>query len=80
MPKSYLVVAYRAIKHQEKWSAYAKLAVPAIQKAGGRFIVRGMPAKTYGRRCGRSATAPGATCASAKASPSYRSRSFTSFA
>jgi uncharacterized protein (DUF1330 family) len=47
MPKAYLVVAYRAIKDQEKWSAYAKLAVPAIQKAGGRFIVRGMPAKTY---------------------------------
>ena len=23
------------------------LAVPAIQKMGGRFIVRGMPAKTY---------------------------------
>ena len=47
MAKAYLVVTYRAIKDQEKWSAYAKLAVPAIQKAGGRFIVRGMPAKTY---------------------------------
>jgi uncharacterized protein (DUF1330 family) len=47
MPKAYLVVTYRSINDQEKWSAYAKLAVPAIQKAGGRFIVRGMPAKTY---------------------------------
>src|SRR5688500_4522967 len=47
MAKAYLVVTYRSIKDQEKWSAYAKLAVPAIQKAGGRFIVRGMPAKTY---------------------------------
>jgi uncharacterized protein (DUF1330 family) len=47
MPKAYLVVTYRSIKDPEKWSAYAKLAVPAIQKAGGRFIVRGMPAKTY---------------------------------
>jgi uncharacterized protein (DUF1330 family) len=45
--KAYLVVTYRSIKDQEKWSAYAKLAVPAIQKAGGRFIARGMPAKTY---------------------------------
>ena len=47
MAKAYLVVTYRSIKDQEKWSAYAKLAVPAIQKMGGRFIVRGMPAKTY---------------------------------
>jgi uncharacterized protein (DUF1330 family) len=47
MAKAYLVVTYRSIKDQEKWSAYAKLAGPAIQKAGGRFIVRGMPAKTY---------------------------------
>jgi uncharacterized protein (DUF1330 family) len=47
MAKSYLVVTYRAIKDPEKWSAYAKLAGPAIQKAGGRFLVRGMPAKTY---------------------------------
>ena len=47
MAKGYLVVTYRSINDQDKWSAYAKLAVPAIQKMGGRFIVRGMPAKTY---------------------------------
>ena len=47
MAKGYLVVTYRAINDHDKWSAYAKLAGPAIQKAGGRFIVRGMPAKTY---------------------------------
>lgn len=47
MAKAYLVVTYRAIKDPEKWANYAKLAVPAFQKAGGRFIVRGMPAKTY---------------------------------
>jgi uncharacterized protein (DUF1330 family) len=47
MAKAYLVVTYRSIKDKEKWSAYAKLAVPAIQNAGGRFIVRGMPVKTY---------------------------------
>lgn len=45
--KGYIVVTYRKITSQEKWAAYAKLAVPAIQKAGGRFIVRGLPAKTY---------------------------------
>jgi uncharacterized protein (DUF1330 family) len=47
MAKAYLVVCYRSIKDQEAWSAYAKLAAPAIQKAGGRFIVRGVPVKTY---------------------------------
>lgn len=47
MAKAYLVVCYRSIKNQEAWQAYAKLAVPAIQGMGGRFVVRGMPAKTY---------------------------------
>ena len=47
MAKAYWVVCYRTIKNQEAWGAYAKLAVPAIQQSGGRFLVRGMPAKTY---------------------------------
>lgn len=47
MAKGYIVVTYRKITSQEKWAAYAKLAAPAIQKAGGRFIARGMPAKVY---------------------------------
>jgi uncharacterized protein (DUF1330 family) len=47
MAKAYWVVCYRAIKNPEKVAAYAKLAGPAIQAAGGRFLVRGTPAKTY---------------------------------
>ena len=47
MAKAYLVTCYRKINDQEKWAAYAKLAGPAIQKAGGRFIVRGSPAQVY---------------------------------
>ena len=47
MPKAYWVVCYRKIKDPEKLAAYAKLAGPAIQAAGGRFLVRGTPAKTY---------------------------------
>ena len=47
MPKAYLVTTYRAIKKPEAVAAYAKLAAPAIQAAGGRFLVRGMPAKVY---------------------------------
>jgi uncharacterized protein (DUF1330 family) len=45
--KGYIVVTYRKITDHAKWEAYAKLAAPAIQKAGGRFIVRGLPAKTH---------------------------------
>jgi uncharacterized protein (DUF1330 family) len=47
MPKAYCIVTYRSIKNHDQFAAYAKLAAPAIQAAGGRFLVRGMPAKTY---------------------------------
>jgi uncharacterized protein (DUF1330 family) len=47
MGKGYIVVTYRSIRDQDKWAAYAKLAAPAVQKAGGKFIVRGMPSKVY---------------------------------
>ena len=47
MAKAYWVVTYRAIKNQDKLAAYAKLAGPAIQAAGGKFLVRGTPAKTH---------------------------------
>ena len=47
MAKGYWVVCYRSIKNPDALAAYAKLAGPAIQAAGGRFLVRGTPAKTY---------------------------------
>ena len=48
MPKGYWVVTYKSIKSPEKLAAYAKLAAPAIQAAGGRFLVRSpSPAKIY---------------------------------
>jgi uncharacterized protein (DUF1330 family) len=47
MPKAYWVVTYRSIKNPDKLAAYAKLAGPAIQAAGGKFLVRGTPAKVY---------------------------------
>ena len=31
----------------DKLAAYAKLAGPAIERGGGRFVVRGAPAKTF---------------------------------
>ena len=47
MPKAYWVVTYRSVKNQEAWQAYAKLAAPAIQGAGGRFLIRNKPAMVY---------------------------------
>jgi uncharacterized protein (DUF1330 family) len=47
MAKGYWIACYRAIKNPDNLAAYAKLAGPAIQDAGGRFLVRGMPAHTY---------------------------------
>lgn len=47
MAKAYWVVCYHSIKNPDALAAYAKLAGPAIQAAGGRFLVRGTPAKTY---------------------------------
>lgn len=47
MPKAYWVVTYRSVKNPEAWQAYAKLAAPALQAAGGKFLIRNKPAKTY---------------------------------
>jgi uncharacterized protein (DUF1330 family) len=47
MAKAYWVVTYRSIRKPEALAAYAKLAGPAIQAGGGRFLVRGTPAKVY---------------------------------
>ena len=48
MAKGYWVSIYRNVKDPEKLAAYAKLAAPAIQAAGGRFVVRTpTPVKVY---------------------------------
>lgn len=47
MAKAYWVNVYRSIKDPAKLAEYAKLAGPAIQAGGGRFIGRGMPAAVY---------------------------------
>jgi uncharacterized protein (DUF1330 family) len=47
MPKAYWVATYRSVKSPDKLAAYAKLAGPAIQAAGGRFLARGNAAKAY---------------------------------
>ena len=47
MAKAYWIAFYRSIKNPDAFAAYAKLAPAAIQAHGGKFIVRGNPAKVY---------------------------------
>jgi uncharacterized protein (DUF1330 family) len=47
MAKGYWIAVYRSIKNPAALQDYAKLAAPAIQSHGGRFLARGNPAKVY---------------------------------
>jgi uncharacterized protein (DUF1330 family) len=47
MPKAIWVSAYRSISNPDALAAYAKLAGPALTAAGGKFLARGTPSKTY---------------------------------
>jgi uncharacterized protein (DUF1330 family) len=47
MAKAYWIACYREIVDPNKLAAYAKLAGPAIEKGGGRFLARGMPTQVY---------------------------------
>ena len=47
MAKAYWIVCYHSIKNPDALAAYAKLAGPALQAAGGRYLVRGNPAKVF---------------------------------
>jgi uncharacterized protein (DUF1330 family) len=47
MAKAYWVATYRSISNPDALAAYAKIAGPAIEAAGGRFVARGVAAKAY---------------------------------
>lgn len=47
MPKAYWISTYRSVNDPTALAEYAKLAGPALQAAGGRFLARGMPAQVY---------------------------------
>ncbi len=47
MAKAYWISLYREIIDPGKLAAYAKLAGPAIEAGGGRYLCRGLPANVY---------------------------------
>ncbi len=47
MAKAYWITCYRKILDPAKLAAYAKLAGPALEAAGGRFVARGIAAQAY---------------------------------
>jgi len=47
MAKGYWINFYRSVSNPAGVAEYAKLAGPAIQAGGGRFLTRGTPAKTF---------------------------------
>ena len=44
---AYWISIYREINDEAKVAAYATLAGPALQAAGGTFVARGLPEQTY---------------------------------
>ena len=47
MAKAYWIAFYREVRRPEALAAYAKLAGPALETAGGRMLARGMPAAVH---------------------------------
>ena len=47
MAKAYWVSCYHQVIDPNKLAAYAKLAAPAIEAGGGRFLARAVAAKAY---------------------------------
>ena len=47
MSKGIWVSTYRSISDPDAMAAYAKLAGPALEAGGARFLVRGMPSAVF---------------------------------
>ncbi len=47
MSKCYWICFYRSISKPENLAAYAKLAGPAVEANGGKFLARGEAARAY---------------------------------
>jgi len=47
MAKGYWIACYREITSPDKLAAYAKLAGPAIEAGGGKFLARAVATQAY---------------------------------
>lgn len=47
MPKGYWIATYQSISDPDALGKYAALAGPALTRAGGRFLARGLPAAMF---------------------------------
>ena len=47
MPKGYWIATFRAVKNRDRFANYVQRAVPIVEAAGGKFIVKNMPVKVY---------------------------------
>lgn len=47
MAKGYWITLYHSVSDPAALAEYAKKATVAIEAGGGRFVVRGVPAKSY---------------------------------
>lgn len=45
--KAYCVATYQSVSNPDALAAYARLSGAAVTKAGGRILVRGLPAQVY---------------------------------
>jgi uncharacterized protein (DUF1330 family) len=44
---AYWISIYKEIVDETKVAAYAELAAPALRRAGGTYVARGLPEETY---------------------------------
>ena len=47
MAKGYWISTFRLVKDRDRFADYVQRAVPIVQAAGARFIVKNMPVKVY---------------------------------
>ena len=47
MAKGYWITCYRSVTDEAALTNYARIAGPAIEAHGGRFLARGTPVKAY---------------------------------
>jgi uncharacterized protein (DUF1330 family) len=47
MAKAYWIAFYKEVRRPDALAAYARLAGPALEQAGGRMLARGMPTDVH---------------------------------